>query len=325
MALLLVVVEYVARRFVAPSIPVLGERQVNESLCVGAVGAVVLIALAKRAPMPVADGRGWRWAARRWQVWVGAVLVPAALALTSIDGLVPSIDAPSPRASWGDTWWLRDVLWLGPVSLLLVEGVLTPIAEERLWRGFIQPRTSAGLGTTAGVGLMAVLFSAKYLVLDVSLGRALAVTGMGAVLGWVAGATTWRGSALVHATLRFLGTLLLVGMRPTCPWPPIESRPELQRAVDQAIAQMASPDDAALDAMFVPSYFVGFPSGRAPFRDARHEEGACSFQCTVKEDSPFTTTAMLRCAAGPHFMTIEIEDRPPGKVSRFTLRMARPR
>ena len=36
-------------------------------------------------------------------------------------------------------------------SLLVVNGVVVPVAEEWLWRGLIQPRLTLGLGLVMGV------------------------------------------------------------------------------------------------------------------------------------------------------------------------------
>jgi len=83
-------------------------------------------------------------------------------------------------------------LLLAAASLLLVNGIIVPIAEEWLLRGIIQPRLTGSPGFLAGLLITSVLFSLKHVIIDTSLGRLLTVTGFGMVMGvtaalWLAG------------------------------------------------------------------------------------------------------------------------------------------
>ena len=99
---------------------------------------------------------------------------------------------------------------LAPLALLAVNGVLVPVAEEFLWRGVIQRRLSWVLGPWPAIILTAVLFSLKHAVVDASLGRLLFITGLGTVWGHVAHRRRWHASAVVHAAMNLLATLLFV-------------------------------------------------------------------------------------------------------------------
>jgi membrane protease YdiL (CAAX protease family) len=46
-----------------------------------------------------------------------------------------------------------------------------PLAEERLWRGLIQPRMVTRMGFVPGLLLTALLFSLKHAIIDASFGR----------------------------------------------------------------------------------------------------------------------------------------------------------
>jgi membrane protease YdiL (CAAX protease family) len=102
------------------------------------------------------------------------------------------------------------------VSLLLVNGVVIPLAEERLWRGLIMPRLCTVLGLAPGLLLVSILFSLKHVIVDASLGRLLAITVGGLVLGVVAyladrsgrGASGWRASAVSHMVGNIVATSL---------------------------------------------------------------------------------------------------------------------
>lgn len=52
------------------------------------------------------------------------------------------------------------------VALVVVNGVLAPIAEEVAWRGVIQTALVNALGTAAGIAITAALFVAKHVVVD---------------------------------------------------------------------------------------------------------------------------------------------------------------
>lgn len=319
--LLVVGLEYVARHVVAPSLPVIAERRVNDMLCSGVVYALMLAVFVRTSPAPAPRG-GWLSTARQWQVWVGLSAVVMAVALSLLDrALWGAVALPSYVRPWRDTVLFRGAQWLGPAVLLAVNGILVPVSEERVWRGFVQPRMAAGLGSAVGIGVTAALFSAKHVVVDASPARALMITGMGIALGWVASTTSWRGSALVHAIMNLTATALsLLVARPTCPVPPVEVRPEVRRAMEQAVSQMASPDDASLRALFAPSYLAHFPQTRSFLEGAHRDYGACSLRCTVKEESARKATALLDCESGPRFLTIGLEREPSARVNYFTLK-----
>jgi membrane protease YdiL (CAAX protease family) len=105
---------------------------------------------------------------------------------------------------------------LAIAALLVVNGGVIPLAEERLWRGLIQPRLFAAWGLLPALFVTAVLFSLKHAIVDASLGRFLAITVGGLVLGIVAhraggsdgGRNGWQTSAVSHTAANIIATCI---------------------------------------------------------------------------------------------------------------------
>ena len=65
------------------------------------------------------------------------------------------------------------------VSVMSVNGLFIPIAEEFLWRGMVQPRLAHVVTTPITIGVTALLFSLKHVIVDASLGRLLTIVAFG--------------------------------------------------------------------------------------------------------------------------------------------------
>ncbi len=216
---LIVLSEYVARRFVVHWLPTLGTHLVNDMLAfvVCYVPLVLLTApAAARTPRAiVAVLRQIVARARTRLPWLGVVAALGAAGwLGRLDHLLWG-RVPVPGAGWGSP--LSSIVLvpqagqvLTVVSLLLVNGLLVPVCEERLWRGLIQPRLVAGLGFVPGLALTAVLFSLKHVIVDASLGRLLAIVGAGLVVGVIAARSSWKTSAVTHIATNTVATLLVL-------------------------------------------------------------------------------------------------------------------
>ena len=216
LAALIVLGEYLARHIIAPWLPVFGTARVNDmlvsALCYGAI-VLVLASAAERTP-------GALWGALR-QIgaaattrlpWLGALGILAAIALLS----------PLDRLLWGQvelpSYWAEPltatVLFpqagplLAAISLILVNGLVIPLCEERLWRGLIQPRLIGGLGFAPGLLLTGVLFSLKHVIIDASPARLLTLIGFGLVVGWIATRAGWKASAVTHIAVNMFSTIV---------------------------------------------------------------------------------------------------------------------
>jgi membrane protease YdiL (CAAX protease family) len=223
LAVVIVIAEYLARRALAPTFPVIGSPTVNDMLA-AAICYIVLVTLAvpaqrqssvdlRRALQAVLARCG------TWLPWLGAALfLVSVIVVVLLDrALWGSVTLPSFMVPPSDTVIAAGLARpLTIAALLLVNGFVIPLAEERLWRGIIQPRLLVAWGTMPALAVTAVLFSVKHAIVDASLGRLLAITAGGLVLGIVAYRAGhgddrrdgWHASAVSHV----VGNLVATGL-----------------------------------------------------------------------------------------------------------------
>ncbi|MFO7168224.1 MAG: CPBP family intramembrane glutamic endopeptidase [Chloroflexota bacterium] len=216
LVVIIVIGEYLARHFVLFWPPAIGSLRVNDMLATGILYAALVwltLPAGKRSLASIGQAVGEILrTARRWQVWLAALVTTVAVILLSlVDQILwGSVQLPSVVSPWR---WETTILeaaapLLVPVSLLIVNCVVVPFAEEWLWRGLIQPRVVAAAGGVLGIAVTSALFSLKHAIIDASLGRLLALTGFGLVMGVLASRYGWRAAALAHALANTVATLL---------------------------------------------------------------------------------------------------------------------
>jgi membrane protease YdiL (CAAX protease family) len=138
-------------------------------------------------------------------------LVLSVWALSMVDRLLwGNIELPMFVSSYrNSTVWLATLApALKVVSLILVNGLFVPIAEEYLWRGLVQVRLIYILPVPSAIGLTAILFSLKHALVDASLGRFLALIAFGVICGVVALRNSWRRSAALHLVVNTIVTII---------------------------------------------------------------------------------------------------------------------
>jgi membrane protease YdiL (CAAX protease family) len=138
-------------------------------------------------------------------------LVFSVWALSMLDRLLwGNIELPMIVSSYrSSTVWLAGIApVLKVVSLILVNGLFVPVAEEFLWRGLIQARLMHVLPMPFAIGLTAILFSLKHALVDASMARFLALIAFGAICGVVAQRDSWRRSAALHIVVNTLTTII---------------------------------------------------------------------------------------------------------------------
>ncbi len=216
--IIIVVVEYLFRHYVLYWYPQIGALRVNDMLSLS-IGYVLLVGTF--GFISDTDWRkesvGLRQEIRKlltsWEYlgWVAAMY--------SIVLVLPILD----QLLWGDitlpffTSPYRNPLVLLKglsqplifISLLLVNGLFIPFAEEFLWRGLVQPRLATVVKLPIAIGVTAVLFSLKHVIVDGGMGRFLMVIGFGAILGLLAQRKTWRSAAAIHMFVNSLSTITL--------------------------------------------------------------------------------------------------------------------
>jgi len=183
----------------------------------------------------------------------------------------------------------------------------------------------AARGAALGIGVTAVLFSAKHAIIDASMGRALAIAAGGVVLGWVAHAGTWKVSAISHVTMNTIATALLLGVQhlapPACMTPQPVLSPELRGAIDRSLALADAPDSKEIEALFAPSYLKRFPVPETVgfFQRVGQGYGHCEWSCATAVDDR-NTTGLLLCKKGVASMRVHVEATPPHRVDLLSIR-----
>jgi hypothetical protein len=208
--------EYFFRHYVLFWLPTIGTLLVNDMLALflGYLLLSVSIGLLVRTHWRqelagVAQSLRDGLASWNFTLWVVA-LVFSVWALAIVDRLLwGSIELPMFVSSYrNSTVWLAKLApALQVVSLILVNGLFVPVAEEYLWRGIVQGRLLHILAAPVAIGLTAVLFSLKHALVDASLRRLLALIAFGAVCGVVAQRDSWRRSAALHIVINTIVTI----------------------------------------------------------------------------------------------------------------------
>lgn len=209
--------EYFFRHYVLFWLPVFGTLSVNDMLALFLAYLLLLVSLGLFVHVNwrqelAALGQSLREGLTSWNFtfWVLA-LVLGVWALSTVDRLLwGNIELPMFVSPYRNpTVWLAELApILKVMSLILVNGLFVPIAEEYLWRGLVQVRLIRILPAPVAIGVTAVLFSLKHSLVDASLGRLLALIAFGVITGVVAQRNSWRRSAALHMVVNTVSTAI---------------------------------------------------------------------------------------------------------------------
>ena len=205
--ILIIVTEYFFRHYFLFWLPVLGTMRVNDmlsllfaySLLVGALGFITAVDWTKEwsGLYQAAYDCVTSWG---YTPWIIALALNIGI-VSMLDRLLFfNITLPMFESAYqNSTIWL---LGLAPimkvVSLIVVNGLCIPVAEEFLWRGLVQPRLVRILTMPLGIGITAILFSLKHVIIDGNFGRFLMIVGFGIICGILAHRKGWSASAAIH-------------------------------------------------------------------------------------------------------------------------------
>ncbi len=109
-------------------------------------------------------------------------------------------------------WFVAQAPIIKVVAFVSVNGFFVPVAEEFLWRGIVQVRLLRILPAQLAIGITAVFFSFKHVLVDDSFGRFLFIIAFGVICGIVAKRKSWRASASVHIFTNTVGTVVALAM-----------------------------------------------------------------------------------------------------------------
>jgi membrane protease YdiL (CAAX protease family) len=215
--------EYVFRHYVMFWMPTIGTLHVNDML---ALAMVYSLLTASVGLLTHDDWQQEMTGLRRalhdfitgWDYtpWILALML-SLVALPFVDRLLwANLSLPMHVSAYRNpTIWFAGVApVLTGLAVIGVNGVLVPIAEEYLWRGFVQARLLQALSGAWAIGTTAVLFSLKHVVVDSSWGRFLTLVAFGCICGIIARRNTWRSSAVLHLFVNTVTTVvgLILGM-----------------------------------------------------------------------------------------------------------------
>lgn len=209
--------EYFFRHYVLYWLPVFGTLSVNDMLSLFLAYLLLLVGLGPFVYVNwqqelAAIVQSLREGLTSWNFtfWVLA-LVLGVWGLSTVDQLLwGNIELPMIVSPYRNpTVWFADLApILKVMSLILVNGLFVPIAEEYLWRGLVQVRLKRILPAHFAIGVTAVLFSLKHSFVDASLGRLLALIAFGVICGIVAQRNSWRRSAALHMVVNTVATVI---------------------------------------------------------------------------------------------------------------------
>ncbi len=215
-ATVVMAVEYGCRHYVLFWMPTFGTLGVNDMVALVIAYAGLLAVFGRLADVDWAAtvhgiGTALREVVMTWNgtAWFTA-LVACAWALPFVDHLLwGGIQLPMLLSDYRnpEVWFASQSILLKDVTLIAVNGLFVPVAEEFLWRGLVQPHLARGLPRWAAIGVTAVLFSVKHVLVDASLGRFLMIIGFGIICGLRADRKGWQASTALHLLVNTAATI----------------------------------------------------------------------------------------------------------------------
>jgi membrane protease YdiL (CAAX protease family) len=218
---LVIVVEYIFRHYVLFWMPTIGTLLVNDMISLFLAYLLLLVGIGKVMKTNWQQELGDIWqaaqeSARSWNSTFWFVLLVLSIVI------LPIFD----KLFWGRftlpmlvSSYRNSIVWLSSLapilkagSLIFVNGVFVPIAEEYLWRGIVQARLLRILPSPLAIGITSVLFSFKHVLVDASWGRFLTLAAFGIICGAAAKQKGWRSSAVLHIFINTITTVVGLGM-----------------------------------------------------------------------------------------------------------------
>lgn len=209
--------EYFFRHYVMFWFPTIGELGVNDMISLLIVYALLMLVFGyathtdwKRELRGI--GHSLQDLAKTWEYVPWLLLMALISVLLPLDRLLWGGVKLMPwlTSSYQDPvkWFAGQAPFIKAIAFLAVNGLFVPVAEEYLWRGIVQERLLHILPAPLAIGITAVLFSFKHVLVDDSFGRFLFIIAFGVICGIVAQQKNWRASASVHLVINTIGTIV---------------------------------------------------------------------------------------------------------------------
>ncbi|AFO56519.1 CPBP family intramembrane glutamic endopeptidase [Natrinema sp. J7-2] len=155
----------------------------------------------------------WNWNLRSFGVGVLAAVVGFGLSAGAgqIDAALFGLEGMN--GAIGE--WLTNAFEAAPtlaILFLVGNGIIAPIAEEQVWRGIVQTELVEGWGVVAGIGVTAVLFACKHVIVDLSILRLTTLLTLGLVFGVVRHRWGTVSSTVTHVLINTVSSASIVAV-----------------------------------------------------------------------------------------------------------------
>ena len=218
---LIVGTEYVCRHYLMYWLPTIGTLRVNDMLSVVfaytvLAGGLGLLLRTNWIEELAGVGQALRdcVTSSRYTKWIIAAALSLAL-FPVLDRLLwAGMHLPmfTGSARNSNVWLPTFAPVLKITSIIFVNGLFVPVGEEFLWRGFVQPRLARAMSVPLAIGITALCFSLKHVVVDASFGRFLTITALGIIFGIVAQRKSWKASAALHIVINMLSSIAALAL-----------------------------------------------------------------------------------------------------------------
>lgn len=213
--------EYACRHYLMFSLPTIGTLRVNDMLSLlfaysALAGGLGLLLRINWVQELAGVGQALRdcVTSSRYTRWILATALSLGL-LSILDRLLwgqvrlPMWTSPAPSSM---VWLSAFAPVLKATSVIFVNGWFVPVSEEFLWRGVVQSRLTRATSPPLAIGITAVCFSLKHVLVDASFGRALTIAALGIIFGIVAHRENWRASAALHLFINTLSSITALAL-----------------------------------------------------------------------------------------------------------------
>ncbi|CAN5507662.1 hypothetical protein BH09BAC6_BH09BAC6_33140 [soil metagenome] len=209
--------EYFFRHYVLFWLPVIGNLNVNDMISLLLAYTILALICGMALHLNWINelkkvGYALNQLIKRWDKTIWALLVMLSLVILPYADqfLWQGIKLPMVVSSYQNPikWLVSFAPVLKIISLISVNGLFIPIAEEFLWRGIIQVRLLRIFSKPMAIGITALLFSLKHVIVDASFGRFLTLLAFGIICGIVAQKKDWYASAAIHLFVNTATTIM---------------------------------------------------------------------------------------------------------------------
>ncbi|WP_226006834.1 CPBP family intramembrane glutamic endopeptidase [Natrinema salinisoli] len=211
-----IVLEFLLRRGLVSAAAAVGVEPLLADYLVLAIGFPLIAAVLSRYALGHGQTRnswGWEWGLRSLGMGVLAAVVGFGLlaGAAQIDAALFGLEETSGAFAEELTGAFEATPALA-VLFLVGNGIVAPIAEEQVWRGIVQTELVDDRGVAAGIGVTAVLFALKHVIVDLSIVRLTSLLTLAVLFGIVRHRWGTASSTVTHVLLNTISSASIVAV-----------------------------------------------------------------------------------------------------------------